>query len=357
MKKRYWMLFLLSSAIFYSSSKASAQQSISSAELAPGTPVINSTHAAITASQPFVGPSPDSYQWHVSTSPGFTPAGGTAIPGATSSTVTYTPPDGRVYFFCCVGKRGAGSFVSHQNAGQLLRAPIYLVTLLDSLTASDVRTGGDRPGGGNHSLQTPAIYMGNALQAIACPRRVFVLNIAANGKGTNDFDPSGGSNWTAAQAAMDSFFSGAPPDALCVADVMGGTNDAAASHGNPMSAPEHAAHLANLCHAIVSRYSSHHLVVTLTSPPLFPVASYGAKNPAAANITPEYLSLIQSYWPTEDALINGTTILRGAIATRTFFLGFPSQLYDGVHVQDEGARSYATMRATAIASALGLLNK
>lgn len=91
----------------------SNQVSVTPAALASGTASTGSSGsgtASVSVTAPSGGTPPYTYQWYRSTTSGFTPGAGTAVPGATSPTLNDTGlSNGTTYYYVCAATDGAGA--------------------------------------------------------------------------------------------------------------------------------------------------------------------------------------------------------------------------------------------------------
>lgn len=114
------------------------------------------TTATVVAVAPTGGTSPYTYQWHRSTSSGFTPSGGTVVSGATSLTLNDTGlTRGTTYYYKCVQTDSAASSVTTSQVA------------VTAKTRQLVAAGNSQTAGANGATSwatTLATYLGSSWQ-------------------------------------------------------------------------------------------------------------------------------------------------------------------------------------------------
>lgn len=272
------------------------------------------------------GAAPLTYQWHRSTTANFTPSGGTLLSGATSLTLAdsaglaaATP----YYYKLRVTDNASATADSNEIAGVLKASTLVLGFVGDSITM----------GNGLSAGLDPATKVGTILANTYRHRAVTVSNQAVNGSKTSQW-VTGQANLTAAKSAFSSA-------GVTHVHIMLGANDAAAA--NLVSAVTYGSNLANICS-------------DLTGAGYTVILSYPTYIPAGANsnaTTAASVALTQAYQAQIDALINGTTILRGDTLAHRYFIDTLSEYQaDLTHPTATGAQALAVMWARAIDRAL-----
>lgn len=272
------------------------------------------------------GTAPYSYQWHRSTTANFTPGAGTILSGATATTVADSASlsAGVTYFYRCrVTDNASQTADSNEIAGTLRSASISVGFIGDSITV----------GNGLSAGQDPVSQAGILLAKTRTTKIVTVTNRGINGSKSGDW-LSGGSNLTAAKTAMAAA-------GVTHVHIMLGANDAAAA--NLVSAATYGANLANICADLVGAGYR----VILSYPTYIPAGASGGVTTSAS------VALAKSYQAQIDALINGSTILRGDTLAWAYFQDTLSEYQsDLTHPTAAGALSLATMWARAIDAAM-----
>lgn len=268
----------------------------------------SATNAAINLSATAAsgGTAPYTYQWHRSTTSGFTPGGGNALSGATSLTLSDTTAAASTnYFYKLVSTDSATATVtSNQVAGRLWGATIKVGFIGDSIT-------------NGHLVTTKPGTLTGATLSTQAFRPVTVVNQGVDASATGDWI-NGSSNLNTAETALA---------AASVTHVMVtlGANDA----NNGVSA---ATYLSNLT-SCVNRLVALGYRAVLNYPP---------GTGTSGNIDQAELGVLASYCPQIDTLINGTTILRGDTSAFPYFAAKTSELNaDAVHLTDTGNQRLA----------------
>lgn len=262
------------------------------------------------------GTGPYTYQWYRSTTSNFAVGAGTLVSGATSLTLADTSATPGVPYFYRMRATDslAATADSAQVAGVLKRAPLVIGFIGDSITA----------GYGLPAGQSPPDRIAGILSKIYGDRAVTVVNMAVSGSKTSEW-VSGSSNLIAAKAAF------ASAGVTLVHDMLG-ANDAAA--GNLVSAATYGANQANIC-------------ADLNGAGYEVMLSYGTYIPDGANsnaTTAASVALTQQYQAQIDALINGSTILRGDVYAFDYFIAHLNEYQaDMTHTLLTGSDSLATM--------------
>lgn len=271
------------------------------------------------------GTSPYTYQWHRSTTANFTPGAGNVLSGATSLTYSDTTAAANTtyYYRLRVTDNASATADSKHIAGTLKAAAISIGFVGDSITAGYLLSAG----------QDPPTQVGLLLAKTRTNKSVTISNRGIPAAKTADW-LSGGANLIAAKVAFAS--------AVCThIHIMLGANDAGAA--TLVSAATYGSNLSNICTDLTG---AGYKVILSYPTYICDGANSGASSAAS-------VALAQSYQAQIDALINGTTILRGDTLAWPYFQDAQSEyLVDQVHPSATGAVSLATMWARAIDSAL-----
>lgn len=281
--------------------------------------------SSVTASQIVVtcgaaadGTAPYTYQWYRSTTPNFTPGAGNILTGATTLTYTDTTPvfGTDYYYILVVTDNASATAQSNQIAGTLLSATQSYGFIGDSITLGLNLSAG----------QDPPSQFGVLWKKWKKQETVNVSNRGVTGSKTADWI-SGSTNLTNAKTAFAAMI---PVPTYIL--VMLGTNDAAAH----VTAATYFSNLQSLC-------------TDLTGAGYKVVLSYPIYTPSGANsgaTDQAATALCLAYQAQIDALINGSTILRGDVLGYGYYMNNLSELQaDQTHPTATGALSLATLWA------------
>ncbi len=277
--------------------------------------------ASITA--PTGGATPYTQQWHRSEVQGFTPSGATALAGQTASSLSDTTGQyGRVYHYRCVQADSAGaSALSNELVAALKRRAVAVGTIADSQFTAYL-------GAGTNPLDYVATYLSQEWGE----RDVTIVNRAISGTTTGDWLPTNGNGYyTNAKNA----FAAAGVKAVY---IHLGANDSRLD-------VTPATFSANLQAIVNDLVASGYTVILGHTPYIYVGTGSGQWGPGDI----ERLFL---YRAETDALVNGTTVLRGEKDSWGYAANTPSWYGDGVHFSVEGAKVFGRMLARALAVAL-----
>lgn len=290
------------------------------------------------------GTSPYAYQWYRSATAAFTSGPSNLLSGATSATLSDTPPSAGPWFYKCVATDSTGATATSTQTAGTLEAPTItnnsvsgsLPTTISILSIGDSITFG----AGLSAGQDPVTQMGDVLSSMLGTRSVTPLNQGHSGSQTSDWLPGAGTTYltsavSAAQAATP---------AATVAMITLGANDAAIS--NHVASTTYISNISSIITYLLGHGFSK---VILNYPTYIPAgANSGATDEIGTLLTQQYLAKI-------DSLINGTTILRGDMTAYPFFQDNQGDVQaDQVHPNSTGAKALGAMWATAAAKALGI---
>lgn len=268
------------------------------------------------------GTTPYTYQWHRSATANFSPSGGTAISGATSTSYSDTgaSPD-TVYFYKLVATDATSTSVtSNQIAGVLKSPPLIIGCLGDSITKG---TFGPSP-----APITATQRLASQLKSTYVNRDVTVVNAGVDGASAQDFAANAGGIMTAASSAFSS--------AGCThVLIMLGANDA----GDHRTGAQYLADMQTIAASLVADG----YVVVINYPTYIPAgANSGATDEAATESMRSYIQQI-------DALVDGADVLSGdRLAYQYFVDNYETHTQtDKTHLNDAGNISLASMWARA----------
>lgn len=296
---------------------------------APGSPTAgtaslsaaSASAVTVTAGAASGGTSPYSYQWHRSSTANFTPGAGTAISGGTTLTYADTgaPANAVSFYRLRVTDSLSATADSNEIAGVKQAAALSLGFIGDSITAGYLLSGG----------QDPATQVGVILRKVYNVRDVTITNRGVPGSKSSEW-LSGGSYLGPAKTAFASA-------GVTHVHIMLGANDAAAV--NLVSAATFGSNLSAIC----SNLTAAGYTVLLSYPTYIPAgANTNATTAAGVELARQYQAQI-------DALIDGTTVLRGdTLAWQYFANNLSEYLSDKTHPTATGAISLANMWARAI---------
>lgn len=267
------------------------------------------------------GTGPYTYQWYRSTTSGFAIGAGTLVSGATALTLADTSgAQGIPYFYRMRSTDSLSATAdSAQVAGVLKQAPKAIGYAGDSISA----------GFGLPAGQSPPDRIIPLLSKMYGDRAVTSTNAAVSGSKTSEW-VSGSANLIAAKSAFASA-------GVTLVHVMLGANDAAAT--NLVPAVTYGANLSNMCADLTGAG----YVVMLSYPTYIPP---GANSNATTSAS---VALAQQYMGQIDALINGSTILRGDVYAFNYFIAHLNEYQaDMTHTLLTGSDSLAAMWARPI---------
>lgn len=311
-----------SSGWTYTSNAAAAPTSGAASFTSATNTTINVTCTAASG-----GTAPLTYQWYRDTVANFTPGAGNLLSGATSLSLADSASlaaDAVYYYKCRVTDNAAQTATSNQVAGALMAAPLIIGLLGDSITKG---TAGPAPAAVTVSTRLQA-----RLQSMYKQRAVTVVNQGVNGASAQEWAANTGSIFSTAKTAFAS--------AGCThIMVMLGSNDAA----DHRSAAQYLADMQTIIGPGAGSLVTAGYTVIVNYPTYVPA---GANSGATDETATEYL---RSYLAQIDALVNGTTILRGDTLAYSYFVDHPSEVQaDQTHLLDAGNLSLASMWARAV---------
>ena len=276
----------------------------------------------LTATAATNGTAPYTYQWYRSAVSQSTP--GAAIAGATSLTLTDTPPSNAMYFYRLAAIDSTSTtYYSTQTPGLLYAAPLSVGFIGDSITM----------GLYSNTATSPQVFQ-SWMQHYLGPRTVTVVNQGISGTTTANWQP-GGTNYNAAIAA---FGSSSVTPYVCI-DL--GANDANTNNAVPT-----ATYKANIL-ATVNALTTAGYKVILNQPTYVSPATAG--NNEATDV------LLAGYSAQLDSIVNGTTVFKGDRSAFNFFATHQSESGDGLHPNQTGYYDLGNLWAEAFARATGLI--
>lgn len=271
----------------------------------------------VNASAPLGGVAPYSYQWHRSTTSGFTPSGGTAIAGGTTRAFQDTGllPGTTYYYKLVVTDDAAATATSNEVSITTLAAGTLIVSFLgDSITYG---TGAVSPG-------IPAV------------------NVCCEAMTTAGYITSPLNCGRPATSASGDWLDGAPNledhEAADYIQIALGTNNAL----NLQGVETFSAGLTDLIQACLDTYPDVHYIIVQTVAWASSSGSWGGAPAQALRV--EYNDAI----PDIVASFAGTgKVILGSTDIHDYFEAHPEELYDGIHPSNDGHVSLGTFWADA----------
>lgn len=315
------------SNLSYAAAAANGLVAPTTATLVSTTP----TAISVSCNAPTGGTAPYTYEWHRDTYPGFSSGAHNLL--ASSNSLSITDSTSLVadthYYYKCRAKDATGATIFSKLISAMLKAPtLNLGFIGDSITYGYGLTAG----------QDPATQAGIVLAKTYKNRAVTVNNQGRSGTYTTDWMP-GSSYLNTARTAFAA--AGVTHVHLAL-----GVNDATAAYSN-LDAATYSSNLSAIIGVLVG--DGYKVILPY---PTFVADGRGGLGSDISKIT-----RLVSYFPVIDALINGTTVLRGDVMAYDYFMPtWTSEYADDVHPNATGAVSLGTMWARAINLAIYPLN-
>lgn len=278
--------FGIQNVVFYTSSLTSIVFADATAGLASGTAnsiTATNTQVNLTSSAATGGSGTYTYCWHRGTDPYFTAGSGNALStlGSHQNYADTTATAGVQYFYIVEANDGGGSVYSNTVAGRLWAAQINLGAAGDSITNGQTGSGasGTFPG-----TQAALLY-----PQIAGERIVNCTNEGVNGSASGDW-VSGSTNLIAAKSAFASA-------SVTIVFFTLGTNDCL----NSVSAATYKSNIQSGVNDLVG--AGYKVILNYPT----------GQNPATSGATDLEYTLLQSYLPQLNSLVDNVNVFIGDV--------------------------------------------
>lgn len=333
-------------------------------------PQSTTTSIMLTATAPYGGHPPYTYQWYRSTAPDWGLGTSTFMPPKASVLVDGAGIQGSealslvdesgmltahtMFYYTLVATDAQNQQVVYKPQGAMLwLPPIIILYISDSIHTHKQLGNTVVPAEGcfpnlNTCDSVPTL-MGAFLGVIDGLRSVTLVNQSCGGSTSEDWRPDNAATGfftTALHALKDAM--AANPVAKVYAVIVHGTNDCHPAGARPSLTVER--HVQNLQAMIQSLTAAGCTGVTIGSSPSFQYSDgyfFEGSSHAHIPLGPAQKALLVAYRAAERGLANGKTVKTGDGVALELFEQRPALLYDGVHLTDDGIKLYALLDARA----------